>query len=64
MSEKLKEFIKPLTESETSLKDHKLALHQLFTLAVTNIPDNETENFTAKKLSPTYLALCELLENI
>jgi hypothetical protein len=55
---------KPLIECERSLRQQRLDLHEMFALAMTNIPDNETDNFTARKLKPTYLALCELLENI
>jgi hypothetical protein len=35
----------------------------MFALAMSNIPENETDNFTAK-LAPAYLALCQLLENL
>ncbi|MBC5840741.1 hypothetical protein H8R23_04930 [Flavobacterium sp. F-380] len=41
-----------------------MALHRMFTLAVANAPENETDNYTAKTLSPAYLALCELLKNV
>jgi hypothetical protein len=37
-----------------------MALHEMFALAMSNIPENETDNFTAKKLAPAYLALCQL----
>jgi hypothetical protein len=40
-----------------------MALHEMFALAMSNIPENETDNFTAK-LAPAYLALCQLLENL
>jgi hypothetical protein len=40
-----------------------MALHEMFALAMSNIPENETDNFTAKKLAPAYL-LCQLLENL
>jgi hypothetical protein len=36
-----------------------VALHEMFALAMSNIPENETDNFTAKKLAPAYLALCQ-----
>jgi hypothetical protein len=41
-----------------------MALHEMYALAVSNVPEDETDNFTAKKLKPTYLALCDLMENI
>lgn len=64
MKNELKRIIAPLIESESSLSEQRMALHEMFALAVTNIPDNETDNFTAKKLKSTYLALCQLLENV
>ena len=36
----------------------------MFTSSVCNAPDNETDNFTAKEITPFYLALCETLENL
>jgi hypothetical protein len=35
---------------------NNMALHEMFAL-MSNIPENETDNFTAKKLAPAYLAL-------
>ncbi|MBC7847268.1 MAG: hypothetical protein H7Y10_12325 [Flavobacterium sp.] len=64
MKNDLPSIVRPLIECESSLKEHKMALHEMFALAVTNAPDNETDNFTARKLKPTYLALCEFLENL
>jgi len=64
MKNDLSQTIRPLIESSSSLREHKMALHEMFALAVTNIPDDETENFTARKLMPTYLALCEFFENL
>ena len=64
MKNDLPRIIRPLIECECSLREQRMALHEMFALAVSNIPDEETENFTAKKLKTTYLALCHLLENI
>ena len=64
MKNDLPRIIKPLIECECSLREQRMALHEMFALAVSNIPENETENFTARKLKTTYLALCELMENI
>jgi hypothetical protein len=36
----------------------------MFTLSVSNAPDDETDNFTANQLTPFYLSLCETLENL
>jgi len=64
MSLELHSIISPLTECELTLREQRKALHEMFALAVANAPDNETDNFTAKKLMPAYLAFCELLENV
>jgi len=64
MKNDLPQIIRPLIESTNSLREHRMALHEMFALAISNIPDDETENFTARKLKSTYLALCELMENI
>ena len=53
-----------MIECECSLREHRMALHEMFALAVANAPDDETDNFTARKLKPTYIALCLLMENI
>lgn len=41
----------------------RMMLHEMFTAAVANAPDDELDNFTAKKLTPFYLSLCQLFEN-
>lgn len=61
---KLKNALKPLLESEITPSQQRMALHEMYALAMSNIPENETDNFTAKKLAPVYLALCEVLENV
>lgn len=64
MSNELDKIIRPLIESENSLREQRMILHEMFALAVANIPDNETDNYTAKRMKPVYLALAELLENV
>jgi hypothetical protein len=64
MNEKLTQAITPIVESQLSLQEQRMALHEMFALAMSNIPENETDNFTAKKLAPAYLALCQFLENL
>ena len=64
MNIELEETIRPLIECELSLSQQKMALNQMYAMAVSNAPDDETDNFTARKLSPAYLAMCQLLENI
>lgn len=63
MNEKLRNVIRPILENQISLKDQRLILNQMFALAVTNIPENEIDNFTAKRMTPVFLALSELLES-
>jgi hypothetical protein len=55
---KLTQAITPIVESQLSLQEQRMALHEMFALAMSNIPENETDNFTAK-LAPAYLALCQ-----
>lgn len=64
MEKFVKSIIAPVIECESSLSEQRMALHEMFALAVSNIPDKETDNFTARKLKTTYLALCQLMENI
>ena len=64
MKNEFSRIIAPMIECECSLSEHRMALHEMFALAVSNIPENETDNFTAKKLKTTYLALCQTMENI
>lgn len=64
MKNDLLRIITPMIDCECSLREHRMNLHEMFALAVANAPDNETDNFTARKLKPTYLALCNLMENI
>lgn len=63
MNEKLHNVIRPVLENQLSLKEQRLILNQMFAMAVSNAPENETDNFTAKKMTPVFLALSELLES-
>lgn|GEM_PF-6538766 len=64
MSKKLEKTIAPLLECGLSLSDQRIILHEMFAAAVSNAPDDELDNYTAKRTTPVYLALCQLLENI
>lgn len=64
MNEELDKILSPVLTCECSLKELRTTLREMFVLAVANAPENEIDNFTAKRLSPTYLALAELLENV
>jgi hypothetical protein len=43
MNEKLT-AITPIVESPLSLQEQRMALHEMFALAMSNIPENETDN--------------------
>jgi chromosome segregation ATPase len=63
-AKKLKNLLRPIVDCEISLSKQRMALHEMFSLAMTNIPDNEIDNYTAKRLTPAYLSFCQLLENV
>ena len=56
--------ILPIVECGVNFRNQRMLLHEMFTSSVANAPDDEIENFTAKRLTPVYLALCNLLENL
>jgi hypothetical protein len=58
----VEEAIEPLCS--ISFSDQRMLLHKMFTMAVCAAPDDELDNFTAKELTPFYLALCKTLENL
>ncbi len=60
----IEQAIQPVVECKINFRNQRMLLHEMFTLSVANAPDDETDNFTAKRLSPLYLALCETLENL
>jgi hypothetical protein len=60
----LEQAIAPVVQCHINFRNQRMLLHQMFVLSVANAPDNETDNFTANQLSPFYLAMCELLENL
>jgi hypothetical protein len=60
----VEEAIEPLIRSSISFSDQRMLLHEMFTQTVCNAPDDEIDNFTAKKVTPFYLALLQTLENL
>lgn len=60
----IEDAINPLVVVGINFRDQRMLLHEMFANTVASAPDDETDNFTAKKLTPFYLALCQLLENI
>lgn len=61
---RLSDAVQPLIESGVTFREQRMLLHEMFTASVANAPDNEVDNFTAKRLTPVYLALIETLENL
>ena len=60
----VEEAIEPLVSSSISLSDQRMFLTEMYTQTVINAPEDEIDNFTAKKLTPFYLALLQTLENL
>jgi hypothetical protein len=56
--------ILPIVECGVNFRNQRMLLHEMFTSSVANAPNDEIENFTAKRLTPFYLAMCSLLENL
>ena len=72
MTQKTTPSTPPITSVEKAIEplsliafsSQRMLLHKMFTLAVCAAPDDELDNFTARELTPFYLALCETLENL
>jgi hypothetical protein len=60
----LDQAIQPIVECKINFSNQRMLLHEMFAIAVSNAPDDELDNWTAKRITPFYLALCQLLENI
>jgi len=60
----LEQAILPVVDCKINFRNQRKLLHEMFTLAVSNAPDDESDNWTAKQITPFYLALCQLLENL
>ncbi|NRT11541.1 hypothetical protein [Flavobacterium sp. 14A] len=61
---KQKKKLAPITHSNITVGAFKMGLNKMFAMAMSNIPENETDNYTAKELTPAFLGISELLENI
>ena len=60
----LEQAIAPIVQCQLSFSDQRMLVNEMFAATVANAPDNETDNFTAKRLKNFYLALSQTLENI
>ncbi len=60
----VEQAIQPIVECGVNFRNQRMFLHEMFTSCVANAANDEVENFTAKRLTPFYLAMCNLLENL
>ena len=60
----LDQAIQPIVECKINFSNQRMLLNEMFAIAVSNAPDDELDNWTAKRITPFYLALCQLLENL
>lgn len=64
MEETLQKMIRPVTECQMPLRKQKRILREMFAAAVSNTPEGDMDNFTAKRYAPVFLALAHLLDNV
>lgn len=60
----LEDALSPLLDSACSFSDQRKLLRKMYAMTLCNAPDDEIDNFTAKELSPFFLALSETLDNL
>jgi hypothetical protein len=60
----IEQTIQPVVELKINFRNQRMLLNEMFASTVSNAPDDEIDNWTAKRITPFYLALCQLLENI
>lgn len=60
----LRDAIEPLVIAGPDLLQQAQILNQMFVSIVENAPDDETDNFTARQVSPVFLALNQTLVNL
>lgn len=60
----IREAVSPVLDAELSLRDMKIILAEMFANSVSNPPEGEIDAFTARRQTPVFLALTELLENL
>ncbi|MBN8565238.1 MAG: hypothetical protein J0M25_00700 [Flavobacteriales bacterium] len=63
LENQLSSCIEPVMMFPMFFHQQRMMLHEMFTAAVANAPDDEIDNFTAKKLTPFYLSLIQMFEN-
>ena len=60
----VEEAVGPLIRSSIPLSDQRMLLNEMFCQTLSNAPDDEIDNFTAKRMTPLFLALQQTLENL
>jgi len=60
----LDQAIQPIVECKINFSNQRMLLNEMFASTVSNAPDDECDNWTAKRITPFYLAMCQLLENL
>lgn len=59
----LEEAIRPVVNCAIPFWEQRLILSEMFATTVANAPENETDNFSAKRIKPFFLGILEMLEN-
>lgn len=60
----IREAVSPVLDAELSIREMKIILAEMYANSVSNPPDGEIGAFTARRQSPVFLALNELLDNL
>jgi hypothetical protein len=60
----IEQAIQPIVECQIPFSKQRMLLNEMFASTVSNAPDDEIDNWTAKRITPFYLAMCQLLENL
>lgn len=60
----VEQAITPVVNCQITFSEQRLILNEMFSMALCNAPENETENFSAKRFSPFFMAISEMLENL
>lgn len=60
----LRQAVSPVLEAGLTLKQMRIILAEMYANSVSNPPENEIDAFSAKRQTPVFLALTEMLENL
>lgn len=59
----IEDAIKPVVNCAIPFWEQRLILSEMFATTIANAPDDETDNFSAKRIKPFFLGMIEMLEN-